>query len=136
MSFQNSSSPSRKVSTISFLALALVALFTGTPAKAEVGARVTLTAQSRFAPAQVRIRLGQTVEFKNVSRGTHTVTANPALVRDPKNVRLPQGAQPFHSGRLAPGAVFNHTFTTAGTYQYVCLPHESMGMIGQVVVLP
>lgn len=114
----------------------LLAIFAGSPAFAAVGARVNITDQRVFSPSTVQIRAGQTVEFKNVSRGTHTVTADPKLASDPNNVRLPRGAKAFNSGRLIPGAAFSHTFTEAGTYQYVCLPHESMGMIGQVVVFP
>lgn len=32
------------------------------------------------------------------------------------------------------GFSFSHTFETKGTYEYVCQPHESMGMIGEIVV--
>ncbi|WP_101294750.1 halocyanin domain-containing protein [Halegenticoccus soli] len=32
------------------------------------------------------------------------------------------------------GYTFEHTFDAAGTYTYVCVPHETMGMKGAVVV--
>jgi plastocyanin len=35
---------------------------------------------------------------------------------------------------MAPGAVFEHTFRVAGTYRYICVPHELAGMIGTVIV--
>jgi hypothetical protein len=42
--------------------------------------------------------------------------------------------KPFHSGDIAPGSRFSHTFDVPGIYYYVCLPHEEMGMVGIVVV--
>lgn len=88
----------------------------------------------KFVPAKLAIEAGDSVVFRNTSSGTHTVTADPKLVANPVNVALPAGAKAFHSGRLAPGAEFTHDFTVAGTYQYLCLPHERMGMFGTIVV--
>jgi plastocyanin len=39
----------------------------------------------------------------------------------------------FHSGTLAGGQIFTHTFPTAGTFEYVCRLHP---MLGRVRVLP
>lgn len=40
-------------------------------------------------------------------------------------------------GQLAPGATrFRVTFTTAGTYPYICAYHDEIGMKGEVIVLP
>ena len=89
-----------------------------------------------FSPEHIQIHVGDSVEFTNVSRGVHTVTADPSLAEDPKNVILPEGVSPFHSEFIRPGNKFIHEFTTQGLYQYICLPHESMGMKGQVEVLP
>jgi plastocyanin len=33
-----------------------------------------------------------------------------------------------------PGNTYQHTFTVPGTYRYFCQPHESNGMVGEVVV--
>jgi len=55
-----------------------------------------------------------------------------------------------HSGILVPppqnqpdvpvsgpgGTVFRVTFTNPGTYDYVCVLHDDLGMQGQVIVLP
>lgn len=103
------------------------------PPPPAVAATVTMGMTS-FSPAAIRIRAGQTVQWRNTSLMTHTVTANPALAANPANVRLPQGAAPFHSGKIAAGQVWAHTFATPGTYRYVCLPHERQGMAGTVVV--
>jgi hypothetical protein len=32
------------------------------------------------------------------------------------------------------GATFEHTFETEGVYHYYCIPHESLGMLGSVIV--
>ena len=89
---------------------------------------------SRFTPQVVRVRSGQTVQWRNTSLIDHTVTADKSLAADPDNVILPQGAASFHSGEIDAGDVWTHTFTIPGTYRYVCLPHEKKGMIGTVIV--
>lgn len=85
-----------------------------------------------FAPETVRISVGDTVEWRNKSTFTHSVSADPA--RFPEDVAIPAGAAPFDSGRLRSGEVFRHRFTTPGTYKYVCTPHVDLGMTGTVVV--
>jgi plastocyanin len=87
-----------------------------------------------FSPATIRIRAGNTVQWRNVSLIDHTVTADKSLAANPANVLLPAGAQPFHSGSVKAGQVWTHTFAVPGTYRYVCLPHEKQGMIGTVIV--
>ncbi len=88
-----------------------------------------------FDPSTVTIRRGQTVEWQNQSRGLiHTVTADPQKVQDKANVKVPAGAGTFDSGYMKPGDTFRHTFTTRGTYKYVCVTHEVQRMFGEVVV--
>ena len=89
-----------------------------------------------FMPETIRITQGQTVQWRNTSVNEHTVTADPALVANPANVELPPGAETFHSGGLEPGATWQKTFSVPGTYRYVCLPHEQLGMTGTIVVEP
>lgn len=103
------------------------------PPPPQVDATVTMD-MSSFNPASIRIRSGQTVQWRNTSLVTHTVTADPSLAANPANVILPNGAQRFHSGEIPAGQVWSRTFTTRGTYRYVCLPHEQQGMMGSVIV--
>jgi plastocyanin len=87
-----------------------------------------------FDPGTARVKTGETVEWRNKSFFAHSVSADP--VRFPNDVSLPAGAAPFDSGRIAAGEVYRHTFTTPGTYKYVCTPHIDLGMVGTVIVDP
>ena len=87
-----------------------------------------------FTPKVIRIRSGQTVQWRNTSLVDHTVTADKSLAANPANVLLPQGAQAFNSGEIDAGDTWTYTFTGPGTSRYVCLPHEQRGMVGTVIV--
>ncbi len=95
---------------------------------------VTMSADLRFVPDTVEVQVGDTVVWTNTSQEVHTVTAHPERVRDPDQVTLPEGAEPFDSGNMFEGDVFRHVFTVPGTYAYVCVPHDLAGMVGVVVV--
>ncbi len=88
----------------------------------------------RFVPDQVMVKVGDTVEWRNIQTFPHTVTADPDKAANPGNVELPDGAEPFDSGVLRAGQTFRRTFTKPGRYRYVCLPHEGAGMLGSVIV--
>lgn len=95
---------------------------------------VTMNDLMQFVPDTVRIRVGQTVVWTNPTPLPHTVTADPDAVRDPSQVILPEGAETFDSGNMFTGDEFRHTFTVPGTYRYVCVPHDMVGMLGVVIV--
>lgn len=95
---------------------------------------VKMSNQLTFEPAAITIQAGETVEFVNNSPLVHTVTADPDKARKANHVSLPQGAEPFDSGNLAPGESFSHTFSAPGTYKYFCIPHEVAGMTGIITV--
>lgn len=118
------------------LALAAIPLSGAARQAAGPAAVVDMTFGLKFAPAEVRIRAGQSVEWRNKSFLTHTVTFDPAQAQDPSRVSLPQGVEPFDSGEVAPGATWRHTFTRPGTYRYFCKPHEDHAAGGVVVVAP
>lgn len=99
----------------------------------DVAATVEMSGFS-FEPATVRIQAGETIEWRNKSLFTHTVTAEPA--RDAEHIVLPPGAAPFDSGRIAAGQIYRRTFTEPGTYRYICVPHIDFGMTGDVIVAP
>ncbi len=88
----------------------------------------------KFVPMTVTIDKGDTVEWINNAASLHSVTTNPAVAQDPKDVSAPAGTKPFDSGFMTPGAKWSYTFTVPGTYKYLCLPHEKDHMTGIVVV--
>jgi len=105
------------------------------PAAAAPDATVRMTDQLAFAPREVRIPVGGVVEWHNDSVLVHTATADPAQAARPEaSVALPEGAEPFDSGLLDPGARWRHRFEEPGRYRYFCIPHEAAGMVGTVVV--
>jgi plastocyanin len=83
---------------------------------APAGTSVTL-AGSRFMPATLSIKVGDTVRWFNDDALPHTVTA---------------ADHSWDSGPLGPGASFERRFDVAGTYAYVCLYHSWMA--GSIVV--
>ncbi len=101
-----------------------------------VAATVEITSNLRFEPAEITIRVGDKVVWRNTSDLVHTVTADPRITADASNVELPEGARPFNSAAIPAGQVFRHTFTVPGTYRYLCLPHAGQKMFGTVVVEP
>lgn len=117
--------------------LLLAACGAGGPAYAPAGSDpiIEMTSGLSFSPAEVEVSVGQTVEWRNTSLFTHSVTTDPAKVSDPTQVALPEGAAPFHR-TVPPGEIFRHAFTVPGVYEYVCVPHEDFDMRGRVVVRP
>jgi plastocyanin len=75
-----------------------------------------------FSAEVIRVEVGETVEWVNIGRNPHTVTADDGS---------------FDSGDLQPGAEFSWTFTEPGVYPYYCVYHGGpggVGMAGIVVV--
>jgi plastocyanin len=83
---------------------------------------VTLSGTS-FSPSNVTIAVGETVRWV-VGNGSHTVTPD-----NPGQPGVWSG-----TGLLGAGQQFEFTFTTAGEYDYHCIPHESLGMTGTITV--
>lgn len=107
----------------------------GSPAAA---ATVSMTGSLRFEPASLTIKVGESVTWVNESPIAHTSTddlsANPVAQAHPEYTQRPAGADAWNSGFVAPGQSFTHTFTTPGTYAYICIPHVLSGMRGTITV--
>lgn len=87
-----------------------------------------------FRPRGVALAPGDTVRWVVDGPNVHTSTAyHPTNGMAP--LRIPRGATPWDSGFLMPpDAHFEVTFTVPGVYDYFCMPHEAMGMVGRIVV--
>jgi plastocyanin len=88
----------------------------------------------RFQPSVLTIPAGTTVTWTNTASVVHTVTDDPSKAFNSADAALPAGAQPWDSGGISPGQTYTQTFTTPGTYQYFCILHESLGMLGTITV--
>jgi|SRR5271168_1258882 len=87
-----------------------------------------------YEPAKLEIKVGETVEWKNLGSSVHHASSDPSSAINPADVSNPPGAKPFDSGFLQPGQSFTYTFTVPGRYRYICAPHETSGMTGEIVV--
>jgi plastocyanin len=72
-----------------------------------------------FTPKNLTINVGDTVVWNNKG-GSHSVTGT--------------GADPICGNTIGIGTC-SHTFTVAGTFPYKCIPHLSLGMTGQIIVV-
>ena len=72
-----------------------------------------------FQPAKLSIKVGETVEWKNVGNSVHHASSDPSTAVNPGEVSNPPGATPFDSGFLQPGQSYTYTFTVPGTYKYI-----------------
>ena len=66
-----------------------------------------------FDPAVITVKVGATVTWTNADQDPHTVTS------DGKS-------GPLNSKPLNQGDTFQHTFTQAGTFSYLCTIHPFM----------
>lgn len=98
------------------------------------GTEVAMSDQLVFEPELLVIAAGETVVWRNTGNFVHTSTAEASKAIDPAHVRLPDGAEPWDSGDVSPGGTFSRRFDVPGEYHYFCIPHETQGMLGRIVV--
>ena len=96
-----------------------------------------------FDPAGIWVAPGGTVRWEfafnggvGALMGVSVTAFHPA--NENHELRIPEAAKPFDSGpmnRAANGFIrFEHVFDVEGTYDYFSVTHESIGMVGRVVV--
>lgn len=100
------------------------------------GRAIDMVGQSQYVPAQLTIKVGETVTWRNKSTIDHTATGDPTKVLNRANVRLPAGAAAWDSGTIGAGTSWSRRFDVPGEYRYCCLPHELAGMVGTLMVEP
>jgi len=96
-------------------------------------AMITEGSEYYFDPIGLYVESGTTVEWVNES-GAHSSTAYAEGNGGAEVTRIPDDAEPWNSETLTEaGATFSYTFEVEGTYDYFCIPHKSLGMVGRVV---
>ena len=86
-----------------------------------------------FDPVGLYVEPGQTVRWVSATWGTSVTAYHPD--NDNRELRIPEGAQPFDSGLLDEDAnTFEWTFDVPGTYDYFSRDHEPIGAVGRIVV--
>ncbi len=78
-----------------------------------------------FTPKIVTVTAGTVINFTNTGTAAHTATSDTGA------------AVTFDSGNLNPGATYSTTMPAAGgvIITYHCTYHQSLGMVGTIVVL-
>lgn len=95
---------------------------------------IEMNDQMQFMPANLTIRAGQIVTWRNAGTMVHTSTCDPAVAQRPEHAVLPDGAEPWDSGLIRTGESWSRRFDVPGDYIYFCTPHEAGGMIGSLTV--
>jgi plastocyanin len=104
------------------VALSLLGTLVFAPSAWAQGQEVTVMMEDNyFDPAQVTVEPGTTVTWVQNGNNSHTTTSYDGL--------WDSGLLPGGSGQT-----FSYTFDEAGTYDYFCIPHEDLGMVGTVTV--
>lgn len=98
-----------------------------------------------FEPETLTVEPGTTVVWKNTSSRGHTVTAYENAIPGDAEYFATGGFETQAAARdawntlgedgiIGPGQTFSYTFEIPGQYDYFCIPHETEGMVGSVVV--
>lgn len=98
------------------------------------GTTVDMNDQNQYVPAQITVKKGATVTWRNVGTMVHNVQTDPTGVIDKTHAVVPAGAKTFASPMIEAGKTWSTTFDVVGDYTYFCLPHQALGMFGKVTV--
>ena len=103
-------------------ALSLLGLLVFAPSAWAQGQEVTVRMEDNFFDqANITVEPGTTVTWVQSGDNSHTTTSYDGL---------------WDSGMIEGGTdgTFSFTFEEPGTYDYFCIPHEDLGMVGTVNV--
>ena len=77
-----------------------------------------------FSPADIEISVGDTVEWQWVN-GVHTTTSDSIT-----------GQNVWDAPLDASNQTFRFVITSPGVHNYVCTPHQALGMVGTIIATP
>lgn len=108
------------------------------------GTTVGMTDSMTFEPDALTVETGTTVTWNNDGSVPHTVTAYEESIPEDaayfasgdfeSEEAARDGFKSGDGGLLDGGESYEHTFETAGSYEYFCIPHEQSGMTGTITV--
>jgi len=84
----------------------------GPASMAPATTKTIMMSNFKFGSPTITVPAGTTVTWKNSDSTSHTVTS--------------MGSGPINSPNIGPGGTFSYTFTSPGSYMYVCSIHPSM----------
>ncbi|MDQ3021050.1 MAG: plastocyanin/azurin family copper-binding protein [Bacteroidota bacterium] len=88
-----------------------------------------ITAQSNFfSPSTISAFVGDTIRWIWIN-GSHTTTCDGSPLTS-----RPAGAAPWDAPLSSTIPSYRYIVTVAGTYNYICLPHADIGMVGVINV--
>jgi plastocyanin len=107
-----------RLATLSLVALLVFAPSAWAQGQEEVTVRME---DNFFDQANITVEPGTTVTWVQSGNNPHTTTSYDGL---------------WDSGLIegGSGGTFSYTFEEPGTYDYFCIPHEDLGMVGSVTV--
>jgi plastocyanin len=107
-----------RLATLSLVALLVFAPSAWAQGQEEVTVRME---DNFFDQANITVEPGTTVTWVQSGNNPHTTTSYDGL---------------WDSGLIegGSGGTFSFTFEEPGTYDYFCIPHEDLGMVGSVTV--
>jgi plastocyanin len=106
-----------------------------TASRAKTRVTVDATSAFRFVPAAVCLRLNGTVTWTNTTVDLdHTSTDEPSLAASASDASIPSGGHGWNL-TLPSGHSAHLNFHAAGVYHYFCIVHETLGMVGVVIVV-
>ena len=146
----------REIGVQSAVAAAHATDIGGAGIEVAVGGGEQSSASLRYFPSSSTIHVGDSVTFVNRDEfATHSVTfgeLTPFIFFPYGNPTISDPNQQVNSGvlasaslltyfsapnpPLAPNMQFTATFAAPGTYHYVCVFHDDMGMVGSLTVVP
>lgn len=101
-----------RLGVVIILALSSLVVFPLEPLARATATSVSM-ADFAFVPATLTVQVGDTVTWTNTDTAPHDVTTT-------------SGPYPIHSTTLSTGQSWSYTFTTPGTYAYICSIHPDM----------
>lgn len=102
-----------------FALLGILFVFGASLPLASAASTTVETQDNKFVPDPITVNVGDTVIFKNTGQLPHTAETKDGT---------------FNTGNLNPGQSKQVVLSKPGTIKYICLYHESVGMVGTIEV--